>query len=67
MKRKIFSIAFFAITLIGCNCEESASVESPKRISLVESSLIDGHLYSIIKVDTSEFFIAHNGGIIRLN
>ena len=66
MKKILLSI--LVATLLSCTSESSQVVNenSNNRIKIQEKRVISGHLFLIIKVDSTEFITSSDGGFYKL-
>ena len=66
MKKILLSI--LVATLLSCTSESSQVVNenSNNRIKIQEKRVISGHLFMIIKVDSTEFITSSDGGFYKL-
>lgn len=63
----LVAVAFTSCTERNTINRDDYSKNGVSRINIVETTIINGHRFSIIKVDDKEFFVNGDGGIEPLS
>lgn len=66
--KKILIVAL-SIILVSCTVDkktDNSTDNSIKRIKIIEYSVLEGHAYMILNVDSQEYLCNGSGGIVKL-